>query len=670
MPGIQAKSKPLMNGKYPPNARDAARAVRATNQPWAESVASGFEYLSQAQDMFARALQQSPELDDFIVTEESTGRVLAALGQYEKSGIVYSGGYFGELYAGDPYGTSDPANAILSVTTDGKVQVGRAGWIDVLDPFDDSAAWIGTQADRLAVTGAVSNGGLIRLTVTAHTLATGDSVRVWEVGGVPNATGVYTVTVINANTIDLQNSVFVGTYTSGGYVNRLLHVTGAANNGSGLIRLTITAHGYESGDKVNVASVGGVPNATGQWIITVISANTFDLVGSTWGGAYTSGGICLRYAAGMLAQTFAIGESFWDYKLRAFANGDLVIHDATIVLDSANGTITLDPTDPSITVADAGGNTWATLEILTESPQAITVATNASPSVITIVGHGYVSGDTIVVAGATGNTAINGYRIVVVLTADTFTMTDMAGAAINGNGVYAGSATATRYYGGGLFQTLALGESFSNYKLRAFADGSLRIVDAEIELSDTAGTITLDPSGPAIRIVSTAGDVISLDPSDYFKFTDGAALMQLRIGTGLTGPAGSTIRGIVYDSASDVVIGTVTGSGTLPTTTGGCVICYTSSTSNALMDTEGLFVTGAAGATGFFTYNAVEFAGTQVLSTRKAGLTATIAGVGLAPALYNQVYEQTLANLGNNLKTRVDELEARLGSATGHGLFT
>jgi hypothetical protein len=251
-----------------------------------------------------------------------------------------------------------------------------------------------------------------------------------------------------------------------------MHVTGAANNGSGLIRLTITAHGYESGDKVNVASVGGVPNATGQWIIDVISANTFDLVGSTWGGAYTSGGICLRYFAGMLAQTIAIGESFADYKLRMFADGSLRIHDATIVLDSANGTITLDPTNPSITVADAGGNTWA--------PQSITGATNASSAVITIVGHGYVDGDTILVAGATGNTAINGYRIVVVLTADTFTMTDMAGVAINGNGVYAGSATATRYYGGGLFQTIAIGESFANYKLRAFADGSLRIENAEI----------------------------------------------------------------------------------------------------------------------------------------------------------------------------------------------
>jgi hypothetical protein len=258
-----------------------------------------------------------------------------------------------------------------------------------------------------------------------------------------------------------------------------------------------------------VASVGGVPNASGQHIISVISANTFDLVGSTWGGAYTSGGICLRYFAGGLFQTVAIGNSFADYKLRMFADGSLKIHDATIVLDSANGAITLDPTDPSITVADAGGNTWATLEILTEASQSITAATNASPSVVTINGHGYVNGDTVVVAGATGNTAINGYRIVQGITANTFTLTDMDGVAINGNGVYAGGGTATRYYGGGLFQTIAIGESFANYKLRAFADGSLKILNAEMTLTSVSGTTTKtividpDPVGITVQSVDT-----------------------------------------------------------------------------------------------------------------------------------------------------------------------
>lgn len=70
-----------------------------------------------------------------------------------------------------------------------------------------------------------------------------------------------------------------------------LVVTGAADNGSGLIRLTVAStSGLYDGNVATVAAVGGVPNATGTWVIDVISATTFNLVGSTFAGAYTSGG--------------------------------------------------------------------------------------------------------------------------------------------------------------------------------------------------------------------------------------------------------------------------------------------------------------------------------------------------------------------------------------------
>lgn len=70
-----------------------------------------------------------------------------------------------------------------------------------------------------------------------------------------------------------------------------LTITGAANNGVGLIRLTVASTaGLYSLNTATVANVGGVPNATGTWIITVISATTFDLVGSTFAGLYTAGG--------------------------------------------------------------------------------------------------------------------------------------------------------------------------------------------------------------------------------------------------------------------------------------------------------------------------------------------------------------------------------------------
>jgi hypothetical protein len=59
-----------------------------------------------------------------------------------------------------------------------------------------------------------------------------------------------------------------------------LAVTGAVNNGSGLIRLTTTAQSRQlrTGDRVVVTAVGGVPNATGVWTVTAISATQYDLV--------------------------------------------------------------------------------------------------------------------------------------------------------------------------------------------------------------------------------------------------------------------------------------------------------------------------------------------------------------------------------------------------------
>lgn len=82
-------------------------------------------------------------------------------------------------------------------------------------------------------------------------------------------------------------------------------VSNAVNNGSGGVRITDTAHGYQTGDAVTIAGVGGTVEANGTWPITVIDANTFDLVGQTFTHTFTTNGtallvpsIRLRNAAG------------------------------------------------------------------------------------------------------------------------------------------------------------------------------------------------------------------------------------------------------------------------------------------------------------------------------------------------------------------------------------
>ncbi len=70
--------------------------------------------------------------------------------------------------------------------------------------------------------------------------------------------------------------------------------------------------------------------------------------------------------------------------------------------------------------------------------QAITAATNASPIVATVTGHGYSTGDELVIEGVGGNTAANGRWIVTVIDADTFSLNGSVG-----NGAYTTGGTAT-----------------------------------------------------------------------------------------------------------------------------------------------------------------------------------------------------------------------------------
>jgi hypothetical protein len=69
-------------------------------------------------------------------------------------------------------------------------------------------------------------------------------------------------------------------------------ISGAADNGSGLIRLTVAStSGWTTGDSKTVSAVTGTTEANGTWIITVVDATHIDLQDSTFANAYVSGGI-------------------------------------------------------------------------------------------------------------------------------------------------------------------------------------------------------------------------------------------------------------------------------------------------------------------------------------------------------------------------------------------
>ena len=166
-----------------------------------------------------------------------------------------------------------------------------------------------------------------------------------------------------------------------------------------------------------------------------------------------------------------------------------------------------------VQLLDPGGNPVGWIGCAVDAAQSVTSATNATPVVIGKTAHGYENGDTVHILGATGNTAINGYRLVKNKTANTFEITDLDGVDVAGDGTFAGAATMQRYFGGGLFETLAIGSTFTDYKLRAFADGSLKINDALITLTGETSIITLDPATGAITITPnpTTGRALTLN---------------------------------------------------------------------------------------------------------------------------------------------------------------
>ncbi len=113
------------------------------------------------------------------------------------------------------------------------------------------------------------------------------------------------------------------TYLCNGLNSASLTITNATNSG-GLIRITSAAHGLADDDYVTIAGVGGVTAANGDWKITAVATNTFDLVGSTFAGVYTAGGTARRFAT-------------WKWALGAFSTargypGVVAFHENRLVL--------------------------------------------------------------------------------------------------------------------------------------------------------------------------------------------------------------------------------------------------------------------------------------------------------------------------------------------------
>jgi hypothetical protein len=119
----------------------------------------------------------------------------------------------------------------------------------------------------------------------------------WIFGDVNPTTQVYSSAVgaMVANNAAAYLTWLAGLdYTSDGGSGNGLPISNVENNGSGACRVTInTTAEMATGQRWRVAGVQGVSGANGTFQITVVNSTKIDLVGSTFSGAYTSGGFVL-----------------------------------------------------------------------------------------------------------------------------------------------------------------------------------------------------------------------------------------------------------------------------------------------------------------------------------------------------------------------------------------
>lgn len=237
-------------------------------------------------------------------------------------------------------------------------------------------------------------------------------------------------------------------------------VTGTSNANPDVIT-TGAAHGLVVGDVLTIAGVKGDTAVNGVvYVLTTPSATTLT-VSATQGGAAIAGN-----AAFSGAGTWQLGAPF---------------NVTNIVTSGYEGS-------------------WATLI----PTGGISATSDADPDVITTAAaHGLVVGDRVTITGATGDTAINITGLVATVpTIEEFTMTDLEGNPIAGNGAYTGGGTFTRANALDGFETEDGFEIDFNVTLTMKRSNSLGTYDALFS-SLTVKTKCM-PIGPSVADMQAA----------------------------------------------------------------------------------------------------------------------------------------------------------------------
>jgi len=220
-----------------------------------------------------------------------------------------------------------------------------------------------------------------------------------------------------------------------------------ANPSGETVRGNKVAHGLIDGAVVTVSGCTSA-YANDRWKVLVFDADNFDLVGAFWslftgadvtGDVVPAGGSSWSDAwatvAGAVSQTPVLPsflsppEDLTDWEDYPPSS----IQTSTRV--QPGDVVRLAKTSPPTSIGNA---LWSAGPV--PNAKVMESSTNATPIVVTVAAHGFVTGQIVRISGHTVNTRANGTPRVTVLSADTFSLQDpVSGADIVGNGVGGGT---------------------------------------------------------------------------------------------------------------------------------------------------------------------------------------------------------------------------------------
>lgn len=262
----------------------------------------------------------------------------------------------------------------------------------------------GTGGTALTVTTSASHGFLVSDSVTISGASVSQYNGICIVGSV-------TTTTFTCSTFTPTSGALVApmpTDTAG----TAIATTSTTN--SNLVTATVTAHGFSTGNSITIESVGGADTyMPGTYNITKVDANhfTFDL-SSTKSAPYSAptGSYTARLAS-PIAYATAPAHGFG---VAGATVSNVTISDATPAAYNV--------TPVTITVVDADNFTYP----LSSAPGAATTTGTASINTTTAhavaINHGFTSGATVTIGGATPS-VFNGTFSIAVVDANNFTYT-------------------------------------------------------------------------------------------------------------------------------------------------------------------------------------------------------------------------------------------------------